>query len=242
MGKTAAYNLTDVLGNAEYGVCNLLCVYSHSTASERRKGIAWYADAYHDAAKIARLYGLSVELVIKVAAVLSPQMNWDNNMPAAEAVIRYYVAGGYVPSHELWTGFGGELPLGPSKNHDLGVSSDAMFDHPCTAYRANQIKALWLLQGVDESIVIGGPKVAAFIDNILYYATSQNVTVDSHAIQAWFGKMDAGTYSVPDRAYDLIRADYVKAAEVVGITPLQFQAIVWLTKKRLQEEGPEPQA
>lgn len=238
MGKTLAYTMDDVRGNLDDGVENLLGVYAHATAAERRTGINWYADARRDAEDIALRYGLSVRLVAQVAAVLSPQVEWGQNMPAAEDVIRYWLAGNYIPNAGMWTKFGGELPLGTTRNGDEGISSDAMFDHPAVAYRTNQLKALWLLQGHSPDVIVSGDKVKSFVDNILNHETSTAVTVDSHAIQAWFGNMVAGTYSIPSAAYPIIEADYIKAAAIVGLTPLQFQAVVWVTKKRLQESTP----
>ncbi len=242
MGKTYAYTMSDVQGHMQDGVRCLLGLYAQATSSELRSGLNWYADAHNDCVKLARRYGLPLDLVVKVAAVLSPQVNWDSNIPCAEEVIRYYLAGQYVPDIRMWKRFGGELPLGPCKDHYFGISSDAMFDHPAIAYRTNQVKALWLLQGHDQDLILQGPKVRAFIDNILHHDSSDAVTVDSHAIQAWFGNITPGTYGVPDKAYGIIVADYRQAAEVVGVSPLQFQAVVWLVKKRLQDAGPESDA
>lgn len=234
MGATKQYSMTDVRNN-DHGVSNLLHLYAQATASELRAGHNWYADAHADAIKLSKLYGIDVETVIKVAAVLSPQMDWDNNMPAAESAIRYYLGDGYAPPLGAYKKFGGEFNLQPTYHypHLHALTEDAMFENYTIAYRANQIKAQWVLQGHDG--VIEGPKVNTFIDNITHYDSSDLVTVDSHAIQAWLGIMEPGTYSVPDKAYKLIEADYQRAAALVGVSPLQLQAVVWLVKKRITD-------
>lgn len=218
----------------KHGIGNLLDVYVQATVEERVAGRDWYFRAYEEAVRISRLYDVKLETVVKVACALSPRLTWQQNMPAAEAVIRHFISGGYVPSIDRYVS--GEMKLQRTK-HSMSavvIADDAGLPHIQGPTKVNIVKALWVLQG--HEWVLRGKKVNSFLDNILNWATSQAVTVDSHAIQVWRGKMEEGTYAVPASFYKVIEADYRTVAAMVGLTPLQFQAVVWLVKKRITAE------
>jgi hypothetical protein len=218
-------------GCVNSGVSNILAVYAQATAAEVRQGMAWYSDALADAVRISNLYGVELKTVVMVACALSPRLAWFNNMPAAEMVIRWYVSGGYVPSIAPYAD--GSMKIQRTR-HNMSspvITDDANIPAIPGPTRTNIVKALWILQG--HTWVLRGQKVQSFLDNILNCETSQAVTVDSHAIQVWRGVLESGTYAVPPTWYKVIEADYRIAAKLVGLTPLQLQAVVWLTKKRL---------
>lgn len=222
--------------NLETGLGHLLNVYARATLSETIGGKAWYSTAHDEAARIASLYGLPIETVVKVACALSPRLDWSKNMPAAESVIRWFVAGGFTPDIRVYRR--GEMKLQRTWHTPEGVAviaDDSRLPSIQGPTRVNVVKALWILQGHID--VLRGDKVSSFLDNILNHETSQLVTVDSHAIQCWFGKMEEGTYSVPPSFYAIVAADYIRAAAIVGCTPLQFQAVVWVAKKRITADN-----
>jgi len=230
----------DCTANLNDGVANLLNVYAAATLSETRDGLDWYSSAHDEAQRIARLYSVPMDVVVKVACALSPRLSWERNMPAAESVIRHYVAGGFVPSITPYVD--GTMKLQRTKATPAGalvIADNPLVPTIAGPTRVNVVKALWILQGYQW--VLRGKKVSSFCDNILNHATSNAVTVDSHAIQCWFGRMEEGTYAVPPTFYAVIEADYQRAAAIVGCTPLQFQAIVWVAKKRITEENKRAQ-
>jgi hypothetical protein len=218
----------------EDGLANILRVYSMATPVEIRNGLAWYSTAYEEAVRIAVLYKLELITVVQVACALSPRLQWEVNMSIAEKVIRYYVSGGRVPDIQPYADKVAVLQRTTKHDGIKPVISDADYLPATAATRVNTIKALWILQG--HTWVLRGKKVSSFLDNILNHSTSRKVTVDSHAIQVWLGKMEAGTYAVPEAFYSILEADYIKAADMLGMTPLQCQAITWLTKKRVTKE------
>jgi hypothetical protein len=221
----------DCQSNMDNGVANILAVLAQATPTEYRKGLAWYADAKNDAIRISELYGVPLLTVVKVACALSPRLTWEDNMPAAESVIRHYVSSGYVP--DITPYVEGAIKL-QRTHHDMDsavIADDSRIPSIKGPTKVNIVKALWILQG--HEWVLRGPKVQSFLDNIMEWETSDAVTVDSHAIQVWFGRMEPGTYSVPNAWYKVVAADYRKAAGIANMTPLQLQAITWLTKKRL---------
>jgi hypothetical protein len=230
-----AISASECSANLDSGLGHLLDCYAKATLTERVNGRDWYFRAFEESQRISRLYQIPIETVVKVACALSPRLTWEQNMPAAESVIRHFVSGGYVP--DIGRYISGAMKLQRTR-HSMDVpviADDEGIPSIQGPTKVNIVKALWILQG--HEWVLRGDKVSSFLDNILNWATSNAVTVDSHAIQVWFGRMEEGTYSVPKAFYTILAADYRKVAEMVGMTPLAFQAVVWLVKKRVTEEN-----
>jgi hypothetical protein len=229
-GTLYTNNICDLV--ASNGVSTLLGIYAQATVKELRDGLAWYATALDEAKVIADTYSLPVLTVVQVACALSPRLRWENNMLEAEKVIRFHASGGTFPSIALYESGAMKLQRTKDTPENAKVLSDfVQLPWSMSATRVNVLKALWILQG--HVWVLRGSKVSSFCDNILNHLTSTAVTVDSHAIQAWFGRMETGTYSVTEKYYRIIEADYRTASRVVGCSPLQFQAVVWVVKKRI---------
>lgn len=218
--------------NLDSGVSNLLSLFTQASAQEIAQGKAWYTVAHDEAVRISDLYGIPLLTVVKVACALSPRLAWDQNMIVAESVIRWYVSGGEIPSIAPYVS--GAMKLQRTRHTMSGAFVTDQLVMPLIhrgPTKVNIVKALWILQGHDW--VLRGDKVNSFLDNILHPETSIEVTVDSHYIQCWLGKTWRGTYSIPPSFYPIIVADTRTAARLLGMTPLQFQAILWLVKKRL---------
>lgn len=69
-----------------------------STADDLAAGIAWYDVARADAARIAGLYGLSVEQAAGIIAALSPRNRWSVNVSQAERVAAAAAMGAECPA------------------------------------------------------------------------------------------------------------------------------------------------
>ena len=234
-GSSWHYSTKECQINQENGVSNLLNLYSRCSQNELAVGIAWYPDARVRAEEIAAMYHLSLETVIKVAAALSPKCKWENNMDSAEWVIRQWLGGCFIPDYSLYTSGQAYLQKCPRPEPGkLVLAEDPRVDAPPSGgLKSSVIKALWILEGHD---CLSGPKVWDFYHCILDWESYLGACIDSHAIQAWFGSFDGGTYGVPPAFYTLVRADYIKAAKMVGLSPLQFQAVLWVGKKRISSE------
>lgn len=225
------YSVEEIKSVLDKGLENIMRMYAHATQFEIEEGIAWYRIAYEQAVDIANRYKLPIETVVKVACAISPKMSWKLNMKAAEFYVRYYLSGGYVPDIEPYATGNAYLQNSEKSTPDKPViSKDSRLPKcPYGGLKANAVKALWILQG--HEWVLRGPKVQPFCDNILRWNDSQYVTVDSHAIQVWFGSLEGGTYGIPENYMKVIAADYIRAAELLGLSPLQVQAITWKVKK-----------
>lgn len=229
------YSSGECLTNLPVAQSNLIKLYTMASQAEIRKGMAWYSDAKQDAIDIAQLYDVDIVTVVKVACALSPKMPWDVNMAAASWVIRHYQAGCFVPDIDDYRT--GKVYLSRTPKSDPNkpalTEDDRILSTPYGGLKQSVIKALWILQGHDW--VLRGKKVNAFCDNILHADTSTLVTIDSHAIQCWFGQVAGGTYRIPDSFWQIVAADYQYVAKLLKIAVSQLQAIVWLVKKRLSK-------
>lgn len=222
MGNSKVYNLVECEANLSHGLSNLLSLAAQASQVERENGLQWYAQAYFECVELGKLYNLSLERIIACVACLSPQLRWSHNILVAEIVIRYYVAGGYIPAYNDYLSKRASLV-------ELG-NDPRLPKIPANVTGANKVKALWILQGYDA---LSGQKVTSFYDNLLRFGDSSRVTVDSHAISAWFGVIDAQSVSITPSYYQIVEADYRKCAKILGISPLECQAIIWVVKRRL---------
>lgn len=76
--------------------------------------------------------------------------------------------------------------------------------------------------------ILGGLKTRAFFDNIVHPLTSNEVTVDTHAIKIAGIDRD----SVGKGLYNEIADAYRAAANIAQISPLEMQAVTWITFRR----------
>ncbi len=98
-------------------------------------------------------------------------------------------------------------------------------------------KANAIIAGADPLDVLGGNKVRAFFDNILWPDHSDMVTIDRHAFDVAYGRStDDVTRRMLDRkgVYDAVSDMYRAAASDLGITAPQLQAITWTTWRRVK--------
>ena len=100
-------------------------------------------------------------------------------------------------------------------------------------------KAKRIIRGHNPDYAIKGNKVKAFRDCILHPDNAMSVCIDGHAYSMWVGKrIPLASARISKRLYQTISADYVAAAKVVGLGPMQLQAITWLTWRRLHQVSP----
>lgn len=234
-GSSWHYSAQECRDNMESGKRKLLNLFALATEWELTKGIRWYPDARDRADETAEIYGISQDTSIKVAAAISPKCPWETNMDSAEWVVRQYFSGAYIPSYQDYLDKVVYLQKCPNADPSKPILAEdsRISAPPAGGLKSNVIKALWIMQGHD---CLSGPKVTDFYWCIKAWETYLGACVDSHAIQGWFGDFSGGTYGVPPQFYNIIRADYIHAAQSVGLSPLQFQAVLWLAKKRISKE------
>lgn len=143
-----------------------------------------------------------------VISALSPRLRWDKN--AAYARLAY----------------------------DLkGYSIDEVASY-IPALGNSRTKALRMVNGEHWSDVLGkGLKTNAFFDNILNPYTSTKVTIDKHAFDIVNGTRTGYSTVITDKNYRIAADLYATAANIVGIAPLQLQAITWVTWRNMHRGG-----
>ena len=84
-------------------------------------------------------------------------------------------------------------------------------------------------------------KTGGFCMNIQYPALTRRVCVDSHIFMCSLGIYDAGgTLAAADSAYSDCEQWVRELADEYGLSPDQFQAIVWIVRKRIMDGEPPP--
>jgi hypothetical protein len=191
---------------------NILKVYHGATEAEKAEGMEWYAEAFRESAKLAGTFKTDVKRVVFAIAVMSPNNKWERNINDIVSVIVAYKNGSLK-----------------RMNDDFLTGNNKAFKSLYSlTYPANISKAYRILKG--ELGALNGQKVESFADNI-FYRESERVTVDSHAYSVWAGKAMSSKLAQPfiTKQYKQVEADYIEAAESVGIKPYQMQAVTWIT-------------
>lgn len=100
-----------------------------------------------------------------------------------------------------------------------------------TAYPLCKERAFAIARTGDVGL-LAGPKTSAFFANIAYPDQAGPVTVDRHALRIWLSRSESGAVTCSRRTYYAAVADYIAAAETLGVLPHEVQAATWLTLAR----------
>jgi len=187
--------------------------FTLATTQEVELGLAWYPSAAAICTRMDNKYGVSFDVVAAVIAALSPNVKWEDNVIAAELMLKVYAAGG---------------------------SDDDLNAITMRAYGQNQELATKILRAGDPSLLTG-PKRQEFY-NCIIYPLMNDVCIDTHAYSVWLGQRVTAK-TCPNIAAIKLRArikqDYHDACafinEELGTTykTADIQAITWVTHKRI---------
>ena len=190
-------------------VQNILSVYNLANAADTVTGTNWYPQAKRAAAVMASRYGIHIHEAAGVIAALSPRNRWERNLQDAENLIAAYAAAGTEGC--------------------AGIKV-------CT-FSGNKAKAIRILSAgcitdADVIKILSGPKLAEFYSCIVGI---NDVCIDGHAYAIWFGERVtlANVPSIGVKLRREIKADYRQAAEILGVSPAECQAVTWCTWRRL---------
>ena len=187
---------------------NILKVYKQSTDQDKSDGISWYRDALEFCETIALDYGMSVYVVAGVVTALSPRNKWDRNKQDALALIKAH------------------------------ANNDSIDDVKVCTFSANKNKAVTIIKtcsAMDQVVyTLKGPKMIEFFNCIVGVV---DVCIDGHAFAIWEGERItlANVPSIGVKLRRVIKADYIKAAKKVKITPSELQAVTWCAWRRIHE-------
>jgi hypothetical protein len=187
--------------------------YLYETASEQEvsQGLEWYDMASREASRIAVKYSIPFVKVCAVIAHLSPLKSWDTNIKQADELCEFYrnwVYSGYDANPEL----------------------------PRLGFHSMVAKAWSVLIGREDEIdgtFKTKQKIYHFYKNIAGDLDNY-VTVDGHATNALNFDIDGRTSITsartlsPNQYSEAVR-QYKAFAELIGVSPAQAQAIIWVT-------------
>lgn len=190
--------------------------YLRAPEEVRAAGRAWYPHARRCARMLAAEAppGTGESAVAAVIATLSPRLRWGHNIADAAAMVR---AAGRMRGDAL-----GELGT-----HGAAYAA-ARYAFPDRIRLAADILAAPVARGARRRAVeraLRGPKVRAFCAAIM--GDGESVTLD-----VWAARAARGDWSWADnlteRRRRILTDAYRRAASMVGETPRDLQAIVWL--------------
>jgi hypothetical protein len=175
--------------------------YRAASAADRAAGLGWYDAAQREAAAI---WPERPDLAAGVLAALSPRCQWSSNVAWAHALVTEARAGRACPD------------VSTKANRRTAWAIATAGDDP--------LRHLGTVSHTGR--VVSGHKVRAFYRNIT--GDHDSVTVDVWAFRAATG---LEVENITARQYRLISAAYVRAAAILGITPRECQAAVWVATR-----------
>ena len=200
---------------------NIEAVYQLATADDIRRGVRWYPDARKQVESLAERFNLEPWRVAGVVAALSPSITWSRNLETAESFIAAHVAGVDVLDRSFKAGTYGY--------RNKRVALDFL------EVDAEQ----WAGSGTMPKL---GPKTGAFYSNIL---GSDDATIDGHMYAVMIGDETASTQDIyaqhgriTAKRHRLLATALSSVAADNGLPVATFQAIVWITWRRLKNENP----
>jgi hypothetical protein len=191
-------------------VSNILGVYQLASVADRKIGGQWYPDALAICNTIATKYGVNVYTVAGVMAALSPRNRWERNIQNCENLVKAYTAGGQIDAENIKV-----CTFGSGKKKAVKLLAENVTEREAVA------------------TILNGPKLREFFGCIV--GDSDVVCIDGHAYSVWFGDRITLT-NVPSLGKKLrasITADYIQAAQTVGIKPSEMQATTWCAWRRI---------
>lgn len=120
----------------------------------------------------------------------------------------------------------------------FNVCQDLRDYKPCTF--SNQVKKAWEIYDISDTKeeiekVLNGNKTKAFFNN-LYRADNESVTIDRHIVGILID--NPTKYNLTPKRYRVISSEIKELSSALGHKPLQLQAILWVTYKRIKAEVP----
>lgn len=188
---------------------NIKAIYQLATVQEQTEGNLWYHIARAIACRLALKHDITEAQAIGVIAALSPRNKWERNVQDADSLITAFKGGG---------------------------AAQAQLTKVCT-FGANKTKAIKILESGLSRInsvltILSGPKLREFAACIY---GQDDVCIDGHAYCIWNGGRTslADVPAIGVKLRKQIKADYIKAAADLGLTPAACQAITWVAWRRI---------
>jgi len=226
---------------------NIVDHYNQATKSERHNGRVWYKHANQVARELSSAHGVPVDQVAGLMSAYSPQTDWNHNIITTARVVKNKLT------------IGGTLPGNP-KHKDWHYNPPYFQSMGGRAFApgASKKQADRILSGEHYSSVLSANKTGEFAHLIHHGGNADDndpkVVVDRHAYSVATGSRvsdDAFGKSglKGKKKYAMVKDAYIRAAAHINaqngaklgdshyLHPHQIQAITWLVRQRLNDEG-----
>jgi hypothetical protein len=225
---------------------NVIDHWNHATPDEKANGKTWYPDASATSNHIADATGTPRHVMAGLVSNYSPQTHWATNVITA------------AKSARLKQGLGGkgndhghsQFPEGhPRAGQQRGImASEGQKKAAETLLNGTHDEDETRANGHHYEQVLKGPKTQAFARLIHNGGDDHSVVVDRHAYSvasgarasdAAYGHSGLGGKKKYQEAADIYKtaAQHISNHEGETIHPHQVQAVTWLVRQRLNEEG-----
>lgn len=192
---------------------NLLSLLRKADKIDTRDGLAAYSTYNKVINNFALAYGAKFDRTLAAFCALSPQNDYFGNLRSLASVLH-------------------------AVQHSIPVEEVVV-----STYNHCRNRAYSYLTGKEDFLSrVKGLKIRAFYANILDPADPHPVTIDGHMVCAWEGinvPMKAAAIRPPQ--YQVLAEGVRTVAKQVDMLPNQVQAIIWLTRKRLERIKYNPQ-
>lgn len=179
---------------------NILAVWDSANVIERANGLEWYNTAHRSAKAIGARYGLSVDVVATVIAILSPGNLWERNINDAANLI------------------------------DAHVNGRSMESVAVSTYNQNKKKACSYLAGTLANVWTRRSRKTHAFAALIVDPTSDFVCIDGHAYNIALGECRSlkSVPTIGLAVYATLTDAYRMAAADAGVIPQQMQAVTWV--------------
>jgi hypothetical protein len=199
---------------------NLMKVWEQAIASEKAEAMESYFRYHRLMQAIAAESGVSAPTACAVFSALSPNNDYIGNLKDTRRLL----------------------------NHSTRING-RIEDFKVTTYHNNKRKAWDIARGVkspEQAIV--ALKTWNFFNNVATPERTEFVTIDGHMYWAWMGRnggvkgdrknnaVKLPGASVTPRIYQAIASDVRALATALNVLPNQFQAVCWVTWKRIHRK------
>ncbi len=192
---------------------HLRALLDKADAIDLRDGMSAYSTYHKVIENFALAYGAKFEPTLAAFCALSPQNDYYGNLRSLASVLS-------------------------AVQHSIPVENVIVSTYSHCRNRAYS----YLTGSADFLSSVKGLKIRAFYANILDPADPIPVTIDGHMVCAWRGiNVPMKAASVRPSEYDEIAKATRELADDLKLIPNQLQAIIWLTRKRLERIKYNPQ-
>lgn len=162
--------------------------------------------------------------------------DWYHNANGTACYMAQYIEG----DNPMSKACGVLAALSPRKRWERNkkIAYDLITTGDCGHMELFKNKAIDVLDssGTDEEIgaILRGEKIVSFYKNIKYPDSSDNITIDRHALSIALGrKISEEDYQgMTKKQYEFFKQCYVLAAKQVGVPPILMQSATWVNWRK----------